>query len=311
MKMKVLILIATGLIIASCGSNSNQSANQSTNDNSQKILVDTAFVTLENFEYVDNTNGDFSGGSKDGRTIKVIGSTNFPDGTIIDIQTTGFIVSSRKGGMPDTYAEVKVQDGKFSATLNPWNITDTIEFRIFTSKQTEELLNLVGKNGEKLKIRTNNLPEFEGVVLYQSDNFSVNTEKINEIKGIKATTYKIFKSSDYKQSYEKALADFVMCWKKKDWNCMEKYCQTSEGVNTSDLKSKFDIVEVLGFKILSSKEGEKLPSGNTLMVIEFELVSKSFNEMKGIQTKKLKANVIEENNKWGVNSISVTSGLYN
>lgn len=306
MKIKVLSLIATGLIFASCGSNNNQS----TSEQSQKILTDTAFVILDNYEYVDNTNGDFSGGSKEGRTIKVFGSTNFPNGTVIDIQTSGFIVSSRQGGMSDTYAEVKVQDGKFSATLKPWNITDTIEFRIFTNKQTEELLSLVGKKGEKLKLRTNNLPEFEGIVLYQSDNFPVNSEKINEIKGIKAPVYKIHKSSDYKQPYEKALADFVMCWKKKDWNCMEKYCQTSEGVNTSDLKSKFDIIEVLGFKILSSKEGAKLPSGNILMVVEFELVSKSFNEMKGIQTKKLKANVIIENNKWGVNSTSVTGGLY-
>ena len=91
---------------------------------------------------------------------------------------------------------------------------------------------------------------------------------------------------------------------------MAKYCQTSENKNASELKSFFDLINVLGFQVTSSKEGSKLPSGNILMEIEFTLDVKSSNAMKGIQKKKLKATVIQEDNKWGVNSTSVTRGLY-
>ncbi|WP_276979643.1 hypothetical protein [Flavobacterium filum] len=304
-------LILFGLL-SSCGNN-NQSANQETTNSqsdNQKILNETAFVKLDNYEYQDNTNGDFSGGSKDGRTIKIYGSTNFPNGTAIEIQTTGFIVSSKEGGLSDTYQEVKVQDGKFSATLNPWNITDQIEFRIFTNKQSKEVIDIIGKTGEKIKVDASNKDEFPEIVIFQSEDYKVNEDIIANIKGGKQTIYKFQNPSELDKAYEKTLAGFVKSWKEKDWNSMAEYCQTSENKNPSDLETFFDLINVLGFQVTSSKEGSKLPSGNILMEVEFTLDVKSSNAMKGIQKKKLKANVIQEDSKWGVNSTSVTGGLY-
>ncbi len=311
--MKKLFYTLTALgLLSSCGNN-NQTANQLTTNsqfNNQKILTETAFVKLDNYEYQDNTNGDFSGGSKDGRTIKIFGSTNFPNGTAIEIQTNGFIVSSKEGEMPDTYEEVKVQDGKFSATLKPWNVTDQIEFRIFTAKQSKEVTDIIGRTGEKIKIDSSNKDEFPEIVIFQSEDYKVNEDIIAKIKGGKQTSYKFQKAFELKKAHEKALADFVKSWKEKDWNSMTKYCQTSENIKPNDLKSFFDMINVLGFQITSSQEGKKLPSGNILMEVEFTLDVKSSNAMKGIQTKKLKANVIQEDNKWGVNSTSITRGLY-
>ncbi|MEI6141932.1 MAG: hypothetical protein WCP85_21855 [Mariniphaga sp.] len=312
MKKLILTLTAFGLL-CSCGNN-NQTAKQQTKTsqtNNQRILTETAFVKLDNYKYLDNTNGDYSVGSKDGRTIIISGSTNFPNGTAIEIQTTGFIVSSRESGMSDTYAEVKAQDGKFSATLKPWNITDQIEFRIFTDKQSQAVQDIIGKTGEKIKIDPSNKDNFPELVIFQSEDYKVNDDIIAKIKGGKPTIYKFQKASELIKPYEKVLAEFVKNWQDKAWNSMVKNCQTSENINPNDLNSSFDMIKVLGFQITSSKEGVKLPNGNILMEIEFTLDIKSINGMNGIQKKNLKANVILEDNKWGVNSSSVTRGLYN
>ncbi|MCC6721252.1 MAG: hypothetical protein IT243_03555 [Bacteroidia bacterium] len=311
MKKIIYILTACGLF-CSC-SNNNQTATQqttATQADNQKILTETAFVKLDNYEYQDNTGGDYSGGSKDGRTIKVTGSTNFPNGTAIEIQTTGFIASSKKGGMSDTYEEVKVQDGKFSATLKPWNITDQIEFRIFADKQSPEVLDIIGKTGEKIKIDPANKDDFPEIVIFQSDDYKVNEDIIAKISGGKPTVYKLQKPSELTKPYEKKLAEFVKCWKEKDWNSMAKHCQTSEGTNANNLKSFFDIVKILSFQVTGSRQGSQLPSGNILMEVDFTADIESSNEMKGIQKKHLKANVIQEGNSWGVNSSSITRGLY-
>ncbi|NBX81426.1 MAG: hypothetical protein EBQ94_13820, partial [Flavobacteriales bacterium] len=243
-----------------------------------------------------------------GRTIKVSGSTNFPDGTVIEIQTSGFIVSSKESGMSDTYKEVKVKDGKFLATLNPWNITDTIEFRIFTNKQSKDILDIVGKTGEKIKINPANKDDFPQIVLFQSDNYAVNEDIISKIKGEKSKDYKFQTASELNKPYEKVLAEFAKSWKDKDWKVMATYCQPS--ANTKSLAPLFDLVSILGFEVISSKQGTPLPSGNIIMEVEFSAVVKSVNGMKGIQSKKLKANVIQENGKWGVNPTSVTRNLY-
>ena len=306
MKTKILNLIAIGLIFASCGTNNNQT----TDENTQKILTDTAFVTLDSYEYIDNTNGDFSGGSKDGRTIIIHGSTNFPDGTVIDIQTNAFVASSKEDGMTDTYAEVKVEEGQFYATLNPWNITEQIEFRIFADKQSQTIQEIIGKTGEKIKIDQSNKDEFPEIVIFQSKDYKVNDDIISKIKGVIPSVYTFQKSSEFSKQYEKTLAEFIKDWKDKDWNSMVKHCQSSENKTAEDLKSYFGMIDVLGFQVTSSIEGVKLPSGSILMEVDFILEIKNSIGTKGIQKKNLKANVIQENNKWGVNSTSVTGGLY-
>lgn len=91
---------------------------------------------------------------------------------------------------------------------------------------------------------------------------------------------------------------------------MVKHCQSSENKTAEDLKSYFGMIDVLGFQVTSSIEGVKLPSGSILMEVDFILEIKNSIGTKGIQKKNLKANVIQENNKWGVNSTSVTGGLY-
>ena len=306
MKTKILNLIAIGLIFASCGTNNNQT----TDENTQKILTDNAFVTLYSYEYIDNTNGDFSGGSKDGRTIIIHGSTNFPDGTVIDIQTNAFVASSKEDGMTDTYAEVKVEEGQFYATLNPWNITEQIEFRIFADKQSQTIQEIIGKTGEKIKIDQSNKDEFPEIVIFQSKDYKVNDDIISKIKGVIPSVYTFQKSSEFSKPYEKTLAEFIKDWKDKDWNSMVKHCQSSENKTAEDLKSYFGMIDVLGFQVTSSIEGVKLPSGSILMEVDFILEIKNSIGTKGIQKKNLKANVIQENNKWGVNSTSVTGGLY-
>lgn len=325
MKKLFYTLAITGLL-SSCGNNSEnntQSINQqtinpqSTNQqrtNSQRdnkrILTETAFVKLDNYEYQDNTNGDFSGGSKDGRTIKIFGTTNFPNGTAIEIQTNGFIVSSKEGGMPDTYQEVKVEDGNFTGILKPWNITEEIEFRIFSTQQSNNVTDIIGKIGEKIKIDPSNKDQFPETVIFQSEDYKVNEDIIFKIKGGKKITYKFQKSSELNKPYEKSLAEFAKNWKDKDWIKMAKYCQVAESKSAQDLKTYFDLIDVLRFQVSSSKQGTTLLNGNITMEIEFTVDVKSSNGMKGIQKKKLKANVIQEDGKWGVNSTSVTRGLY-
>lgn len=299
-------------LLCSCGNN-NQTATQNKNipqKENQKILTDTAFVKLDSYKYQDNSNGDFSGGPKSGRTINIKGSTNFPNGTAIEIQTTGFIVSSREDGMDDTYQEVKVKDGMFSSTLNPWNITDQIEFRIFTNQQSKTVQGIIGKTGEKIIIDKANKGEIPEIVIFQSDDYKVNEDIITKIKGGKPKVYKFQKASDLTKPYEKALAKFVKDWKDKDWNSMANYCQTSQNRTPSDLKSFFDMIDVLGFQVTSSKEGATLTNGSMIMEVEFTLEMKNSGGIKGIQKKYLKANVIQEANKWGVNSTSITRGLY-
>jgi hypothetical protein len=259
------------------------------------ITKETAFVKLDKYEYQDNTNGDFSGGCKPGRTIKVSGTTNFPNGTIIAVQTSGFVASSRKGGMYDIEDEAKVQDGKFSVTLHPMNITEGIEFRIFSDKQSEDdVKDIIGEAG-----------------VYESESYKVNEDIISKIKESSPTVYKFQKPSELKKPYEKKLAEYVKCWKDKDWNSMAQHCQVLEGTNASKLKSIYDMSNLLGFEITSSNQGAELPSGNILMEVNFTLNFETTNEMNGIQKKNLKANVIQENGKWGVNSGSTLRGLYN
>jgi hypothetical protein len=172
------------------------------------------------------------------------------------------------------------------------------------------VLDIIGKTVEKIKIDPTNKDDFPEIVIFQSDDYKVNEDIIAKFSGGKPTVYKFQKASELSKPYEKKLAEFVKSWKDKDWSSMAKHCQTLEGTNAKNLKSFFDMVKVLSFKVTASRQGSQLPSGNILMEVDFTVDIESSNEMKGIQKKNLKANVIQDGNGWGVNSSSVTRGLY-
>jgi hypothetical protein len=308
---KVFYILSIFLCLCSCRDKAQKNAPvtiTSQYDN-HKILSETAFIKLDNYEYQDSTNGDFSGGSKRKRTLKIWGSSNFPNGTVITINLSGFIISSKESGIPDTKEDIKVQDGKFLVILHPWNIPDSIDFRVFVNEQGTDVTDIIGKIGEKIKIDLTNKEEFEGITIYKMTGCAVNEDIISTIKKGKSITYNFQKASNFDKSYEKALAEFIKKWKDRDWVSMSNNCQTSQNITPYSLERDFSMIQIYGFEIIPPYESD---SPKTLMEVNFSLYVKIKGAamIKGIYKKTLKANVIRENGKWGVNTISVTRGLY-
>ncbi len=316
---KLIGLLILGFVLYSC--NNNKTENQSTEkqqtvNNKRKIAErqipnddvtkNLAYVKLTDYNYQDNDN---YGQSSKVRKLVIKGETNFPEKTSIKIDVGSYVPSTKEEDASDTYGNVEVSSGKFEITLNPWNIPQTITFRIFKDDQPNQVLKIIGQSGDKMKLAEENKGEFPSICFFQ-DVVNINEQIITGLKSEKSPKYTFQTANNLTHPSEKALANFVNAWKKKNWSKMLKYTQYSQNETSKSLENMFGIVEVVGFEILSKKKNPDEYVKNWYS-IKFRLNIKPMISHKGIQTKIITANVINENGHWGVNAASATGGLYN
>ena len=311
---KTFILISVGLLLYSCGEKQSKKSERDIIESistkrllsNDDVTVNIAFIELSDYSYQDNS--DY-GKSSENRKLSIEGKTNFPEETSIKINIDGYIPSTKKEGASDTYGNAIVKNGQFLIELNPWNIPQTITFRIFKNNQPKNVLNVIGETGKKIKLSDENKADFPSICFFQ-EFVKVNEQLIDRLKKGKKIEYKFQTSKVLTNPVEKALANCANAWKNKNWNEMVKYTQKSQNETAKSLENMFGNVEIVGFKITNSKKNPDEYVKNWYS-IEYEIKIIPMISHKGIQTKSIKANVINENGHWGVNAASATGGLYN
>lgn len=307
MKRLLIPIHIFALLTIACGdttSNSGQGDPSTVIPETYAIHTEEAYIKLVDFTFTDESGGQY-GKSDDKRQLKINGETNFPDGTIIKVNTSGFVPSTREQDIYDTYGDAVPAEGKFSITLKPWNVTQYIEFRVFKKDQPKALLEAFGEDGSRIKIKEYNRGEFPSICFFKSDSILVNNELIASMLSGKPISYKFQRAGKLRKPYEKKLAEFVWAWKQQDWNAMLKHTQQSQKETSESLRSMFDVVQIVGFEIDDSDE-----SGGGLVKVNYTAYIKPSLAHKGITRKSLTANVIKEAEGWGVNATSVTGNLY-
>ena len=299
-------------LLQACGGDTKPLEKQATPqspkvESSQPIAIhDTlGFVELVTADYVD---GKDYGKSSPNRTLRILGRTNFPDGTSIRINTSGFVPSTQKEGASDTYADVVVKQGKFDVLLKPWNVPQTVAFRIFKADQSANLVRLFGETGELIRLKEENKGEHPQLCFFRSGDLQVNRELIASLKSGKPLSYEFQKPSAFKQPYEQTLANYAQAWHDEKWEKMASYTQRSQKLKGSDMSGYFDGMELLGFKILSGTEN----AGGVVQdmySVKFEAKLIPLIARKGVETRILIANVVKEGGHWGVNVTSTFRGL--
>jgi hypothetical protein len=313
---KVLIFILLGIVIYSCNNQSNQknSDSEQTIDKVKKesrefpnddVTKNQSFIELVSYNYQDSE--DY-GKSIDNRTLKIIGKTNLPEKTSIKIDIGGFVPSTKEEDASDTYGNAEVHNGEFKIDLKPWNIPESITFRVFKDDQPNQVLKIIGESGDKMIIAEENKAEFSSICFYKK-TVNINGELITSRKNGKSIKYTFQSANDLKSPEEKALAKFINAWKNKNWNEMLTYTQSSQNETKESLENMFGNTEVIGFEIISKKKNPDEYVKNWYS-IKYKVNIKPMISHKGIQEKIITANVINENGKWGVNATSATGGLY-
>lgn len=316
---KLIGLLIIGFFITSCGGNKNEnnsSVNSVASDKkiekkdrkipNNDVTENNAYVRLVNYSYKDSQ--DY-GKSSESRTLSIEGETNLPENTNIKIEISSFIPSTKEEDANDTYGTVEVKDGKFELKLKPWNVPQTVSFRVFKDDQPSQVLKIIGESGDKMKVQDENKGEYSSICFFR-EKVNINEQLITSLKSGKAIEYKFQTDKDYSHPSEKALANFVNAWKKENWSEMVQYTQKSQNETANSLENMFGNTEVVGFEIINKT---KNPDDyvKDWYSIEFKVNIKPMISHKGIQTKNIKANVINENGHWGVNATSATGGLYN
>ena len=236
--------------------------------------------------------------------VRVSGITDLPDGSQLSV---AFDVAGR--GATSTYigvsVEVKTDSGKFSATLTPPNRPEftrgpyLIE-AIFTPRaQSDVVLNLVGKDGERL----------QGDKVRESYGFKI-METLRQMDlQLQITSYPMVSASSYSaNSPEKAFVEFLISWREKDWSRMAQFTQKTwygkENNPAQILDASYGSRDLLGAKIIKKSTVSNVTVDITATVY-YAVGSK-------IETKEITARVVREiaayvaspRGKWGVNPIS-------
>lgn len=155
------------------------------------------------------------------KKVKVIGLTDLPDGSELYVQ---FDVAGR----PETATyigvdtEVKVNNGKFIAMLKPPNRPEfakgpyVVEVMFTPRNQPASVTKLVGKNGEFLK----------GDKVQESYGFKIMETHKKVDLNLEIAFYPMVTPKSYPpDSPERALAEFLVSWQRKDWNRMIRFTQ--------------------------------------------------------------------------------------
>jgi len=245
--------------------------------------------------------------SVDNNKVTISGNTDLPTDSVLFV---GFDVWGRKGS--DLYIGVDkkttVSNGKFNVSLD---IPQRDEFKkapyeisvLFTPRgQNQNVLALVGKNGEKL----------EGNLVKNSGTFK--TMELVEKKDLNLTitppSYPFQQLSEFSQgSAEHTLAEYILAWKNQDWNKMVSLSQktwvSNEPNPASTLKAWYDFKTLKGFEIKNTKTISDTTKDITFIVY-YEAVTNQ------IDKKQITARVIKETapytpsvqGQWGVNPTS-------
>lgn len=235
--------------------------------------------------------------------VRVVGATDLPNGTKLNVD---FDVAGRSGS--DTYigtsTQVTVDKGNFTATLTPPNRPEFAKGRyvvsvLFTPRgQTEDILRLVGTNGENLEGKTDSSLGFK--VMQTSREVSL---------ALKIVPYPMPNVNAYSlTSPERAFVEFLISWQKKDWNRMTKFTQLTwrdtETKPSETLEAWYGFKDLLGAKIVS-KNAETNVVVDITATVYYAVGSE-------IMTKTITARVIRESaayspsptGQWGVNPLS-------
>ncbi|MHC1583295.1 MAG: hypothetical protein ACXQTM_01465 [Methanosarcinales archaeon] len=288
MEIKIIFLISILILACGCVENTNVEQKQS-----------KKFSKLEITDIV----------YEDGK-VKVTGTTDLPNGSQLNVN---FDVAGRPATA--TYigvdTKVKVENGKFTAMLTPPNRSEFTKGQyivkvMFTPRgQSDVVLKLVGMNGEHLegdKVRK----DFNAFKIMETSQqielqLNLNTPNIPSYPMVSADSYSA-------NSPERAFAEFLISWQKKDWDRM---VEATEITWRSGEKNPAEMLEAwYGFKDLLGAEITKQSINSDVSADITATVYYRFGSK--IEKKAITARVIREvapytpssNGEWGVNPVS-------
>ena len=241
----------------------------------------------------------------EGGNVKVIGITDLPDGSQISV-TFDIIYEHPE---TDTYigvnTKVKVENSKFTAILTPPNRPEfakgpyVVDVLFTPRAQSDAVLKLVGKDGEHLK----------GDKVRESYGFKVMETSQQIDLPLNIVSYPMVSANSYSaDSPERALAEYLNCWKQKDWNKMVEFTQktwrSGKEHPEEHLADRYDLRNLVGAEIT-----KKNVMGDNMVQVEAKVY---FFMGASPREEKITANLIRESapytpsstGDWGVNPIS-------
>lgn len=292
----LVFFISFGLVSPS-DSTKNSRSNEAikADENVEEVTANTAIGKLQIIDTI-----------YENSKVKITGKTDLPDGSSI---TVDFDVAGRSGS--DTYigvdTKVTVKNGEFYAEITPPNRSEyekgpyMVEAMFTPRAQTDDILKIVGKNGENLT--GENASESFGFKIL------VTTKEVN-LKLDIDSNYPMVRADDYSiGSPERALSEFLLSWKNKDWTRMVKYTQITWRSNEKNPKEVLDAW--FGFKdLIGAKITHKSEGNNVTVDIAAEIY---YTIGANVETKKITARIIREkepykpsaDGDWGINPISI------
>ncbi|SHJ28614.1 hypothetical protein [Clostridium magnum] len=290
-----ICLIITCALVGCGGSSNNTTSTSNTTQQKQETTKEYSNIDISEIKY------------QDGK-VKVNGSTDLPNNSKI---TISFDVAGRSA--KDTYIgvdeEVSVQNSKFSAELVPPDRNEftsgkyVVEVLFTPMAQSQDIINLVGKSGENLT----------GGNAQKNDMLKINTLEVNKQVELqlnaKTTTYPVIDINSYNSNTpERTLAEYLNCWKEKNWDNMANYTQitwkSSAKNPNEELKSQYDFKELLGAEIKDKKVNSSVSVDVTAVVyyrIRNDVVTKTITARIIRETSK---NTLSEDGQWGINPVS-------
>lgn len=239
--------------------------------------------------------------------VTISGKTDLPNGATLMVD---FDVWGRAGS--DLYIgvgkRITISNGKFKTVLA---IPQREEFKkgpyevsvLFTPRgQSNEIIRVVGKDGEKL----------QGDLINDTGTFK--TMKLVEEKDLQLTitppSYTFQQPSEFPQgSAEHTLAEYVLAWKKQDWNKMASFAQKTWLSTRTDpaelLAAWYDFKTLKGFEITGVQEISNVTYDITF-VVQYEAMTNQISR-KQITARVIKetaAHTPSEQGQWGVNPVS-------
>lgn len=230
--------------------------------------------------------------------VVVRGTTDLPRGSKLTVtfNVTGRASSAQYIGVDK---QVQVVGDAFEVTLTPPQRGEfssgpyQVEIMFTPKGQTEDVLSLVGKNGERLTGPLRQSPLGFGL-LYLEQTFDLRL-------AISPPTYPFDSPSKFNSdSPERAVAEFAAAWRDSDFERMSSF---TEGSWRSGKKDPAGLLEPdYGFKHLRGFQIVNVDTRASVADVTFAVWYEAITNR--IDNKKITARVLRESGKWGVNPIS-------
>ena len=255
-------------------------------------------ASAREFSKLETTNIAYEEGN-----VKVIGITDLPDGSELSVTFDVAATATYIG----VNIKVKVENGKFTTILTPPNRPEfakgpyVVEVMFTPRAQSDVVLKLVGNDGEHLK----------GDKVRESYGFKImeTSQQIDLPLNIEIVSYPMVSANSYSaDSPERALAEYLNCWKQKDWNRMVEFTQktwrSGKEHPEEHLADRYDLRDLVGAEI--TKKGVM---GGNMVQVEAKVY---YFVGAFLREEKITANLIRESapytpsstGDWGVNPIS-------